>query len=145
MKKLLLILTLAFSFLVQLPELVTAKQDFPNNESKSFTDANTFYEQLDKKIYKEYKNSAYSIRKKILFKDVPNAIWTFNQKTKNGCQAKEDYENANINPNRQVYFLGTFSQNNDEEFHKYTVIDAETKQELLGGTSYHHYDDPYKK
>ncbi len=50
-----------------------------------------------------------------------------------------------VHPDRQVYFFASFTQNEVEEFHKYIVIDAETKRELKEGKSYHHCDSPYKK
>lgn len=46
------------------------KLNYPSNRNKSFVSEDVFYEQLDKKIYKEYNNAAYSVRKKILFKEV---------------------------------------------------------------------------
>ncbi|KIV75007.1 hypothetical protein SZ39_1328 [Bacillus mycoides] len=41
-----------------------------------------------------------------------------------------------------LYFFASFSQDEVDEFHKYIVIDAETKRELQGGKSYHHYENP---
>lgn len=49
-----------------------------------------------------------------------------------------------IHPNRQVYFMASFHQNEKEEWHKYVVIDAETQKVLLGGNHYHKYENPYK-
>ncbi len=40
------------------------KLDYPSNRNKPFVSEDVFYKQLDKKIYKEYKNVAYSVRKK---------------------------------------------------------------------------------
>ncbi len=42
------------------------KLNYPINRNKSFVSEDVFYKQLDKKIYKEYKNAAYSVRKKNL-------------------------------------------------------------------------------
>ncbi len=64
------------------------KLDYPSNRNKSFVSGDVFYEQLDKKIYKEYKNAAYSVRKKILFKEVPDEEFSFLQKTAAGCRGK---------------------------------------------------------
>ncbi|MDA1923382.1 hypothetical protein PDL68_12895 [Bacillus cereus] len=47
-----------------------------------------------------------------------------------------------VHPDRQVYFFASFSQNEVEEFHKYIVIDAETKRQLQEGKSYQHCDNP---
>ncbi len=46
-----------------------------------------FYEQLDKKMYKEYNNAAYSVRKKVLFKEVPGEEFSFT-KTAVGCRSE---------------------------------------------------------
>lgn len=120
------------------------KLDYPSNRNKSFVSEDVFYEQLNKKIYKEYNNAAYSIRKKISFKEVPDEEFSFLQKTAVGCRSKVVFQDAFVHPDRQVYFFASFTQNEVEEFHKYIVIDAETKKELQAGKSYHHYDNPYK-
>ncbi|AJH73685.1 putative group-specific protein [Bacillus cereus ATCC 4342] len=121
------------------------KLDYPSNRNKSFVSERVFYEQLDKKIYKEYNNATYSVRKKVLFKEVPDEESSFWQKTAVGCGSRVVLQDAFVHPDRQVYFFASFSQNEVEEFHKYIVIDAETKKELQSGKSYHHYDNPYKK
>ncbi|MGN4945550.1 hypothetical protein [Bacillus cereus group sp. MYBK104-1] len=121
------------------------KLDYPSNRNKPFVSEDVFYKQLDKKIYKEYNNAAYSVRKKILFKEVPDEEFSFLQKTAAGCRSEVVLQESFIHPDRQVYFFASFSQNEVEEFHKYIVIDAETKKELQSGKSYHHYDNPYKK
>ncbi|EON72706.1 hypothetical protein [Lysinibacillus sphaericus] len=118
---------------------------YPVNQTKSFLDKDEFYQQLDRTIYEEYNNATFSMRQKILFKDVPDAEHTFNVKT-NHANDKMDLSNHTfIHPNRQVYFLASFYQNGQEEFHKFVVIDAETKSILLGGSHYHHYDNPYQQ
>ncbi|MDA1536407.1 MULTISPECIES: hypothetical protein [Bacillus] len=121
------------------------KLDYPSNRNKPFVSEDVFYKQLDKKIYKEYNNAAYSVRKKILFKEVPDEEFSFLQKTAAGCRSEVVLQESFIHPDRQVSFFASFSQNEVEEFHKYIVIDAETKKELQSGKSYHHYDNPYKK
>ncbi|EJS01837.1 hypothetical protein [Bacillus mycoides] len=121
------------------------KLDYPSNRNKPFVSEDVFYEQLDKKVYKEYKNAAYSVRKKILFKEVPDEEFSFRQKTAVGCRSSVVFQDSFIHPDRQVYFFASFSQNEVDEFRKYIVIDAETKRELQGGKSYHHYENPYKK
>ncbi|QDQ03097.1 hypothetical protein FOH38_23075 [Lysinibacillus fusiformis] len=118
---------------------------YPVNQTKSFLDVDDFYNQIDRTIYEEYNNAAFNIRQKILFKDVPDVKHTFNMKT-NHIDEKMDLSNHTfIHPNRQVYFLASFYQNDQEEFHKFVVIDAETKTILLGGSHYHHYDNPYQQ
>ncbi|MFJ8355366.1 hypothetical protein ACQKNN_23970 [Bacillus paramycoides] len=121
------------------------KLEYPSNRTKSFVNEDVFYEQLDKKIYKEYKNATYSVRKKILFKEVQDAEFTFRKKTDVGCRSRVMIRDSFVHPDRQVYFFASFSQDEVEEFYKYIVIDAETKKELLGGKSYHHCDNPHKK
>ncbi|HHT7235845.1 MULTISPECIES: hypothetical protein [Bacillus] len=119
--------------------------EYPSNQNKSFVNEDLFYEQLDKKVYKEYKNAAYNVRKKILWKEVQDAEFNFRQKTAVGCRSRVVIQDSFVHPDRQVYFFGSFSQDEVDEFHKYIVIDAETKRELRGGKSYHHYDNLYKK
>ncbi|WP_242247746.1 hypothetical protein [Bacillus cereus group sp. BfR-BA-01523] len=121
------------------------KLNYPSNRNKSFVSEDVFYEQLDKKIYKEYENAAYSVRKKVSFKEVADEEFIFRQKTNADCHSKMTMDDSFVHPDRQVYFFASFTQNEVEEFHKYIVIDAETKRELQGGKSYHHYDNPYKK
>ena len=53
------------------------KLGYPSNRNKPFVSEDVFYEQLDKKMYKEYNNAAYSVRKKILFKEVPDEELSF--------------------------------------------------------------------
>lgn len=117
------------------------KLNYPSNRNKSFVSEDVFYKQLDKKIYKEYKNAAYSVRKKILFKEVPDEEFSFLQKTAVGCRGRVVLQDFFVHSDRQVYFFASFIQNEVGEFHKYIVIDAETKRELQEGKSYH----PYKK
>ncbi|MBG0965773.1 hypothetical protein [Bacillus sp. SRB1LM] len=121
------------------------KLDYPSNRNKPFVSEDVFYKQLDKKIYKEYNNAAYSVRKKILFKEVPDEEFSFLQKTAAGCRSEVMLHESFIHPNRQVYFFASFSQNEVKELHKYIVIDAETKRELREGKSYHHCNNLYKK
>lgn len=121
------------------------KLDYPSNRNKPFVSEDVFYEQLDKKMYKEYNNAAYSVRKKILFKEVPDEEYSFLQKTAAGCRGEVVLQDSFIHPDRLVYFFASFSQNEVEELHKYIVIDAEIKKELQSGKSYHRYDNLYKK
>ncbi len=147
MKKMICIV-FSICFLVQLSTTYAEsnqKLEYPSNQNKSFVSGDVFYKQLDKKIYKEYKNAAYSVRKKISFKEVADETFIFQQKTAVGCRSRLVLQDSFIHPDRQVYFFASFSQNEAEELHKYIVIDAETKRELQGGKSYHHCDDSYKK
>ncbi|MFK4464496.1 hypothetical protein ABH960_000073 [Bacillus sp. RC252] len=79
------------------------KLDYPSNRNKSFVNENLFYEQLDKKVYKEYKNASYSVRKKILWKEVQDAEFTFRQKTAVGCRSRVVIQDSFVHPDRQVY------------------------------------------
>lgn len=78
---------------------------------------------------------------KILFKEVPDEEFSFLQKTAVGCRSSvmlQDFLFILI----AKFIFASFSQNEVEEFHKYIVIDAETKRELQEGKSYHHCDNP---
>ncbi|MGD6963992.1 hypothetical protein ACQCVB_17385 [Fictibacillus phosphorivorans] len=121
----------------------TATQ-LPGNENKRFVSENDFYEQLDKKVYKEYDRATYSVRKKMSYKEVAAAELTFLKKTGEYFGQKPQPLANQIDPDRQVYFLASFYQNEKEEFHKFIVLDAETKVKLYGGDRYHHYVNPYK-
>jgi len=123
-------------------ETSTPKLEYPNNQSKSFIEENEFYNKLDKNIYEEYKNAAFSMRKKISFKEVAETELIFKLKTNLGAEKMDNLNAPHIHPNRQVYFMGSFHQNEKEEWHKFVVIDAETQKILLGGNHYHLYDNP---
>lgn len=120
------------------------KLGYPSNRNKPFVSEDVFYEQLDKKMYKEYNNAAYSVRKRFYLKKYPMKNFLF-YKNSRGLSGWSGASRFFIHPDRQVYFFASFSQNEVEELHKYIVIDAETKKELQSGKSYHHYDNPYKK
>ncbi|PGO24187.1 hypothetical protein CN984_22125 [Bacillus cereus] len=147
MKKMICIV-FSICFLVQLSTTYAQSNqelEYPSNQNKSFVNEDVFYKQLDKKVYNEYKNAAYSVRKKILWKEVQDAEFTFRKKTAVGCRGRVVIQDSFVHPDRQVYFLGSFSQDEVDEFHKYIVIDAETKKELVGGQSYHYCDNLHKK
>ncbi|MEI4770929.1 hypothetical protein WAX74_15000 [Psychrobacillus sp. FJAT-51614] len=124
-------------------EISSPKLEYPDNQRKSFVEVDAFYKKLDKDIYEEYKNATFSMRKKVSFKEVPDVELTFKIKTKLDNKKMNPIDST-IHPNRQVYFLASFHQNEKEEFHKYVVIDAETKTVLLKGNHYHLYENPYK-
>lgn len=125
-------------------ENVNPKLIYPDNHGKSFISEDEFYSTLDKNIYEEYINAAFSMRQKITFKDLPDIEEVFNQKTRNAYKKMNLQKQTHVDPNRQVYFFASFHQNETEEFHKFVVIDAETQVELMGGNSYHKYFNPYK-
>ncbi|WP_342543553.1 hypothetical protein MHH33_08485 [Paenisporosarcina sp. FSL H8-0542] len=125
-------------------DLTYPKLEYLDNQSMSFIVEDEFYNEVDKNIYQEYKNAAFSIRQKLSFKDVPDAEFTFNQKTNFISEKMNLKHQTDVHPNRQVYFMASFQQNEKEEWHKYVVIDAETKKVLLGGNHYHLYKNPYK-
>ncbi|MFJ5772278.1 hypothetical protein [Psychrobacillus sp. NPDC093180] len=125
-------------------EIFSFQVEYPDNQSKTFASEDEFYAKLDKKLYTEYENAAYSMRKKIFFHEVPDAELIFRTKTNLPGEKWNISSFPFIHPNRQVYFLASFQQNEKEEFHKYTIIDAETNTVLLGGNHYHLYDNPYK-
>ncbi|MGN7477787.1 hypothetical protein ACTHOQ_08015 [Solibacillus silvestris] len=125
-------------------EISSPKLEYPDNQSKAFSEVDEFYNQLDKAIYEEYENAAFSMREKISFKEAEDTKYIFNVKTKLGNEKTENPSTPHIHPNRQVYFFGSFHQNEKEEWHKYAVIDAETKNLLLGGNHYHKYENGYE-
>jgi len=145
MKRFIILITL-FSLYAQLAVPTSAQQfDYPSNKNKTYINENEFYKELKKDQYKDFKDAAYSVRRKLSYKEVPDAVMTFEKKTgRYMCQPKDELSPA-IHPERQVYFFASFVQTKDEEFWKYTVIDAETRRQLEGGDSYHKFKNPYKK
>ncbi|MFJ7734017.1 hypothetical protein ACIQXF_19335 [Lysinibacillus sp. NPDC097231] len=116
--------------------VATTSYKYPNNQYQTFRQEDDFYQQLDPSIYEEYNDATLNIRQKIAFKDVPKAEETFLLKT-NLIHEKIDLtQHTFIHPNRQVYFLASYQQTNQENYHKYLVIDAETQTILLGNSYY---------
>ncbi|MCL1699641.1 hypothetical protein [Lysinibacillus sp. Bpr_S20] len=119
----------------------TTSYKYPNNQYQSFLTENYFYHQLDRAIYEEYNEATLNIRQKIAFKEVQKAEETFHLKT-NFIREKIDLsQHTFIHPNRQVYFLASFKQNNQDTYYKYLVIDAETQTILLGSSNYQRNND----
>ncbi|GAB0168128.1 hypothetical protein LSPCS325_15650 [Lysinibacillus sp. CTST325] len=119
----------------------TTSYKYPNNQYQTFRTENDFYQQLDRTIYEEYNDATLDIRQKIAFKDVPKAEETFHLKTNFIRKRLDLSQHTFIHPNRQVYFLASFKQNNQETYHKYLVIDAETQTILLGESNYQKNSD----
>ncbi|MEQ2528444.1 hypothetical protein WMO40_17300 [Bacillaceae bacterium CLA-AA-H227] len=140
-----LTLILAFFLFVVLSIPTSAQQfEYPANLEKSFVNANMFYQQMEKNEYREYKDATYSVRRKMSYKEIPDAIMTFEKKTgRYFGQSKQELA-PSIHPERQVYFFASFVQTKDKEYWKHTIIDAETKRPLEGGNSYHSYENPYR-
>ncbi|MFJ7662344.1 hypothetical protein ACIQXW_08075 [Lysinibacillus sp. NPDC097162] len=109
---------------------------YPSNHFQSFLVEDEFYKQLDKSIYEEYKDSSFNVRQKILFKEVPDTHKMFTMQTNDNSRKLDLSDHIMIHPNRQVYFLASYRQNEQEEFHKYIVVDAETNNILLGSSTY---------
>lgn len=136
---------LSFTLLIVLSIPTSALQfEYPANKDKFFINENEFYQQMDKKQYKEYKDATYSVRQKILYKETPDELMTFEKKTGRYFGQPKQELAPFIHPERQVYFLASFIQTKDKEYWKYTIIDAESKRQLEGGNSYHSYENPYK-
>jgi hypothetical protein len=141
----LLTLIIAFFMLFVLSIPTSAQQvEYPANLEKSFVSANEFYQQMEKNEYREYKDATYSVRRKLSYKETPDAIMTFEKKTGRYIGQPKQELAPSIHPERQVYFLASFVQTKDKEYWKYTIIDAETKRPLEGGNSYHSYENPYR-
>jgi len=109
---------------------------YPDNHFQSFLVEDEFYMQLDKSVYENYHNATFNMHKKILFKDVAETQKKFNLETNFTHEIMDLSNHTMIHPNRQVYFLASFQQNEQEEFHKFIVIDAETKIILIADSIY---------
>ncbi|MFJ7666464.1 hypothetical protein ACIQXI_05110 [Lysinibacillus sp. NPDC097195] len=118
--------------------ITTAKTtyQYPSNHFQPFLVAEEYYTQLDKSIFENYDNATFILQKKILFKEVTETQKNFNVKTNLTHEIMDLSNHTMIHPNRQVYFLASFTQNAQEEFHKFIVIDAETNNILLADSIY---------
>ncbi|MGE8207338.1 hypothetical protein ACQKP0_22890 [Heyndrickxia sp. NPDC080065] len=137
-----LIISSSLLFILTIPALAE-QLEYPANQGKSFTSEDKFYKQL-KKEYREFEDATYSIRRKISYKETPDALMTFEEKTGRYFGQPKQKLAPNIHPERQVYFLASFIQSRDKEYLKFEIIDAETKQSLARGNSSHSYINPYK-
>ncbi|MFS0864874.1 hypothetical protein [Fredinandcohnia sp. 179-A 10B2 NHS] len=101
---------------------------YPDNSTKTFPDADSFYDSLDKNWYVEYKNAKLNIREKTYFKDI-NKVLAKADKYGESRTGGEGYH-----PKRQVYVFVTVSE--DGEKMRTAVFDAETKRFISGSSNY---------
>lgn len=135
-----LTLIITFTMFFVLSNQSLAKQfEYPANQDKSFINADEFYQQMEKNDYREYEDATYSVRRKISYKEIPDALITFEKKTGRYFGQPKQELTPSIHPERQVYFLASFVQTKNKEYWKHTIIDAETKIPLESGNSYHSY------
>ncbi len=75
-------------FLTNCPQHMQSNQklDYPSNRNKPFVSEDVFYEQLDKKMYKEYNNAAYSVRKRFYLKKYPTKNFLSTKNSRAGCR-----------------------------------------------------------
>ncbi|MGE7113112.1 hypothetical protein [Lysinibacillus sp. NPDC047702] len=139
------------SFLLQQPQhlvensaptlctpIAATSYKYPNNQYQSFQNEDEFYQKINPALYEEYSDASLNIRQKIAFKDIPKVEETFHVKTNFIGEQIDLTQHIFIHPNRQVYFLASFKQTEQETYHKYFVIDAETQSILLGNSHYNH-------
>ncbi|MCA1054105.1 hypothetical protein LCM10_03830 [Rossellomorea aquimaris] len=119
--------------------------EYGANQQKSFPSADAIYNGLDKNLYREYDHATYSVRKKMLYKDVPEAFQVFEKKTGNYVGQSQKPLNKHIHPERQVYFLASFYQSHQKEYRKHIVLDAETLNQLESGKGFSTYEDPHEE
>ena len=95
MKRFIILITL-FSLYAQLAVPTSAQQfDYPSNKNKTYINENEFYKELKKDQYKDFKDAAYSVRRKLSYKEVPDAVMTFEKKTgRYMCQPKDELSPA---------------------------------------------------
>lgn len=109
---------------------------YPSNHFQSFLVEDEFYMHLDKSVYENYHNATFNMHKKILFKEAADAQKQFHLETNFTHEVMDLSNHTMIHPNRQVYFFASFLQHEQEEFHKFIVIDAETKNILIADSIY---------
>ncbi|WP_027408629.1 hypothetical protein [Anoxybacteroides tepidamans] len=136
------LITLVISFcLLAIFAIPAAAQQFEYaaNQERSFMSADEFYQQLKNGEYKEFADATYSVRQKISYKKVPDALMVFEKKTGRYFGQSKQKLSPFVHPKRQVYFFASFVQTKNEEYWKYAVIDAETKRQLQSGSAYKSY------
>jgi hypothetical protein len=112
----------------------------PNNDREIKESADLFYKALESQFhYREYSDATMSKREEVLFKDIDKFVYKY----KDG-HIEHSFPGPNIkdvypapNPNRQVYFLMTVKETEKDFNGQFAVYDAETKQFITGGKSYH--------
>ncbi|MCM3620525.1 hypothetical protein M3936_23505 [Sutcliffiella horikoshii] len=92
---------------------------YPDNSQLKLEDVDSFYQGLDKKLYREYPNAKLNIREKTTFKEI-------NKVKYRADKYQKSRESGNgVHPNRQVYVFISVSQKGDM---KTAVFDAEKRQ-----------------
>ncbi|WP_043929802.1 hypothetical protein [Bacillus sp. EB01] len=92
---------------------------YPDNSSKIFKDADTFYNSIDKSLYTEYENAKLNIREKTTFKDINNVLARADKygRSRTGGEG--------YHPNRQVYVFVSVSKDGKM---KKAIFDAELER-----------------
>lgn len=91
------------------PQMSAQQFEYPANKDKSFISEDEFYQQLDEKVYQEFKDATFSIRQKIFYKETPDELMAFAKKTGRSLSQTQKNLLPFIHPDRQVYFLASFS------------------------------------
>jgi hypothetical protein len=115
-----------------------------NYKSEIKESADHFYNGLQTEFhYKEYSDATISKKEKVLFKDIDKFVYKY----KDG-QIEYSYPHSNIkdftpapDPNRQVYIFMTVKETEKDFKGQYAVYDAETKQFISGGKTFHSKKD----
>jgi len=128
MKRIVTLITmLLLAFTIGLSSNPAYAQDkYPDNSTKKFSDAESFYSSLDKSEYTEYENAKMNIREKVYFKDINKVLSKADHLIGETRVGGDGYH-----PKRQVYVFLTVSE--DGEHSRHMVVDAELKKIIAGG------------
>lgn len=111
------------------------------NSKKNFSSAKEFYEREKKsdlfnvfnnEKYREYDKAELNIREKVLFKDLKETLTK--KLNKDVPSTIYSQPSIKVDPNRQVYFLGSLDNTQSgQQWFKFAIFDAESKKLLWAG------------
>jgi hypothetical protein len=133
-KSIILVSLTLLAFTIHLASAEEIWGKYPDNSAKNFQDVDSFYDSLDKKSYKEFKNAKLNIREKTYFKDI-NKVYAKADKF-----GKSRVTGEGTHPKRQVYVFATVSEDGNKILT--SVFDAETKR-LIASASNFERKKPY--
>ncbi|MGW8426181.1 hypothetical protein ACWGJQ_11860 [Peribacillus simplex] len=131
MKTKLSILILTMLMLITVNVNAQTSEKYTDNSKKQLISANEFYLRNNLGDYSEFKTATLNIREKFLYKDLKSTVNKHAEK----YSLVNSYNNPhpNIDPKRQIYLFCSIKETKENMFHKFLIIDAETKEPISEG------------
>ncbi|MGG0791942.1 hypothetical protein ABE132_25300 [Peribacillus simplex] len=131
MKTKLSVLILTMLMLIAVNVNAQSSEKYIDNSKKNLVSANEFYKSGKIEDYSEYKTATINIREKLLYKDLKSTV---NKNAGKYSLVNIFYNKSqNIDPNRQIYLFCSIKETKEKMFHKFVIIDAETKEPIAEG------------